>query len=145
MQCTNHPQVEAAGVCSYCGKPFCSDCLVEADGRMYCKNDITKAMQEAKQAGAQAAQPQINIVNTNTNTNTANVGGFSGVSPKSKWVAAILCFFFGSLGVHRFYVGKIGTGLIWLFTLGFSGVGALIDFIIILIGGFRDKNGQFLK
>ncbi len=66
------------------------------------------------------------------------------VSPKNRAVAALLCFFFGFLGVHRFYVGKIGTGLLWLFTGGCFGIGALIDFIFIICGSFTDsKGGKF--
>lgn len=66
-------------------------------------------------------------------------------SEKSKIVAALLCFFLGCLGIHRFYVGKVGTGILWLLTAGCFGFGTLIDFIVILCGGFRDKNGAFLK
>ena len=40
----------------------------------------------------------------------------SPVSPSHRWVAFVLCFFFGILGIHRFYVGKVGTGLLYLFT-----------------------------
>lgn len=64
---------------------------------------------------------------------------------KSKVTAALLCFFFGGLGVHRFYVGKIGTGILWLVTVGFCGVGTLIDFIMILCGKFTDKSGNYVK
>ena len=61
---------------------------------------------------AQVAQPQI-IVN---NTATATVeGGFS-AAPKSRMVALILCILFGIFGIHRFYVGKVGTGIIWMFS-----------------------------
>ncbi|MDD4772461.1 MAG: NINE protein [Eubacteriales bacterium] len=63
---------------------------------------------------------------------------------KSRLVAALLCFFFGVLGAHRFYVGKIGTGFLWLFTAGFFGIGWIIDLILIIVGGFRDKAGRFL-
>jgi TM2 domain-containing membrane protein YozV len=52
--------------------------------------------------------------------------------------------FFGGLGVHRFYVGKIGTGILWLVTVGFCGVGSLIDFIIILCGNFKDGAGKLI-
>ena len=93
---------------------------------------------------AAAAQNQPNIVinnnNANTNTNT-NVNAGIPYSPKSKVVALLLCFFLGSLGVHRFYVGKIGTGILYLCTLGLCGIGTLVDFIMIAIGSFRDSMG----
>ena len=63
---------------------------------------------------------------------------------KSKMVALLLCFFLGNWGIHRFYVGKVGTGLIWLFTLGFCGIGTIIDFIMILVGAFKDSEGKDL-
>lgn len=53
----------------------------------------------------------------------------------------LLCIFLGGLGVHRFYVGKVGTGLLMLFTLGGFGIWALIDLVLIVTGGFRDANG----
>jgi len=63
-------------------------------------------------------------------------------SGKSRVAAALLCFFLGGLGIHRFYVGKIGTGILYLFTGGLFGIGVLVDFIVILVGGFKDKNGN---
>ena len=63
------------------------------------------------------------------------------MSPKSRAVDALLCFFLGWLGVHRFYEGKIGTGILWLCTLGLGGVGEIVDFILILCGKGKDANG----
>ncbi len=67
------------------------------------------------------------------------------VSPKSRLAAALLAWFLGVFGVHRFYVGKVGTGLLMLFTLGGLGIWVLIDLIMILIGSFRDKEGLVLN
>ena len=57
----------------------------------------------------------------------------------------LLCVLLGGFGVHRFYVGKVGTGILMLFTFGGLGVWALIDFIIIATGSFKDKNGFLIK
>lgn len=46
--------------------------------------------------------------------------------------------------MHRFYVGKVGTGILQLLTLGGLGIWALIDFIIIVVGQFRDAQGRLL-
>ena len=147
VDCYNHAGREAEGACVYCGKLFCSECLVEANGKMYCKADVGNVLREARDetAAAKNTNPNIIINNANNNSNTNTVGAGGNYPYKSKLVAALLCFFFGILGVHRFYVGKVGTGLIWLFTGGLCGVGALIDFIVILIGGFRDKAKMPLK
>ena len=63
-------------------------------------------------------------------------------SDKSRLVALLLCFFLGYLGVHRFYVGKVGTGVLMIFTLGGLGIWYLIDLIMIAIGSFKDSNGR---
>mgnify|MGYP001472040674 FL=1 len=56
------------------------------------------------------------------------------VSEKKLLPAFLLCFFLGFLGAHRFYVGKTGTGILWLITLGIGGIGVLVDLIIMLLG-----------
>lgn len=144
MNCTNHPEVEAQGMCAYCGKPFCNDCLVEVKGRMYCKGDLGNVIDEAKQSSN--GQPTINITNSNDsiNTNTNVNGGFYGGPRKSKMVALILCIigFFGIGGLHRMYVGKVGSGVLHFLTYGLCCIGTIIDLISILSGGFRDSYGQ---
>jgi TM2 domain-containing membrane protein YozV len=62
------------------------------------------------------------------------------------WVAALLlCIFFGVFGAHRFYVGKIGTAILMLLTLGGFGIWAVVDLIIIICQDFKDKDGKVLK
>lgn len=67
------------------------------------------------------------------------------VSDKN-WIATLLlCIFLGTLGIHRFYVGKIGTGLLMLLTGGGFGIWWIIDIIVIAMGSFTDKGGNFVK
>ena len=67
------------------------------------------------------------------------------ISHSSRWVAFILCFFFGYLGIHRFYVGKTGTGVLYIFTGGLFTIGWLVDLIMIACGSFTDQYGAVLK
>ena len=71
--------------------------------------------------------------------------GVEPVSPKLLLPAVLLCFFLGTLGIHRFYVGKIGTGIAMILTLGGLGIWTLVDFIMLLVGAFKDKDGLTLK
>jgi TM2 domain-containing membrane protein YozV len=64
------------------------------------------------------------------------------VSDKQGTVALLLCFFVGVLGIHRFYVGKTGTGILQLMTLGGFGLWTLVDFVMIVAGKFTDSNGR---
>lgn len=101
---------EAAVVCTHCG------CQVE----------------EMKHT----EQPSVVINNSNssvnTNTNTNVNGGVYGMRTRNKWVAFFLCLFLGFLGAHKFYEGKGGTGILYLFTCGLFGIGWFIDCINLL-------------
>jgi hypothetical protein len=56
----------------------------------------------------------------------------------------LLCFLLGPFGVHRFFVGKMGTGLLMLLTLGGLGLWVLVDLVLIITGNFTDKEGHKL-
>jgi len=60
------------------------------------------------------------------------------ISEKKILPAFLLCLFFGLIGVHRFYVGKVGSGVAQILTLGGLGIWTLVDFIVIISGTFRD-------
>ena len=63
-----------------------------------------------------------------------------------KWgITLMLAAFLGPFGVHRFYVGKIGTGILWLLTFGLSCIGWFVDIILILTGHFKDKKGNYIR
>ena len=84
-----------------------------------------------------SAQPNVVInnsnmsSNTNTNTNINNAHGYKKVL--NKWVAFLLCFFLGYLGAHKFYEGRIGSGILYLLTFGLFGIGWFIDCIVLLL------------
>lgn len=67
------------------------------------------------------------------------------VSIKSRLVAFLLCFFLGILGIHRFYVGKVGTGILYLLTGGLLCIGVIFDLVMILCGSFTDRSRAFVS
>lgn len=144
MKCTTHPEASATGMCTYCGKPFCNDCLVEVDGKMVCRNDVTRLLQDAqKEAEKSRDQTPVQIYNTNVNTQEQiqQSGGFAGPR-KSKLVALLLCIFLGYFGAHRFYLGKTGSAVIYLLTCGGMYIGWLVDIVLILTNNLTDSYGQ---
>lgn len=128
MQCPNCGQEFTGVFCPNCGmssrpQRFCPQCGSRAEGH-YCSF-----------CGAKIP--------------AAGEYPFAGCSDKRKWTAFFLCLFLGGLGMHRFYVGKIGTGviLLLLFVLlpGIGVLAALVDLIRIVVGNFRDKQGRPLR
>ncbi len=125
--------------CPMCGAPM------ENEGCGYCgyvankqpeptayTNDVSQQLQTVQQM---SMNPQpIN-----------NMGVMPGISRKSKVTALLLCIFLGWAGAHRFYVGKIGTGILYLFTIGICGIGWLVDIIFIAMGSFEDDFGLPLR
>ena len=73
----------------------------------------------------------INNSNSNSNVNAFIAPGAL-KKEKNKWVALLLCLFLGFIGAHKFYEGKMGMGILYLFTAGLFFLGVLIDFLVLL-------------
>ena len=110
---------------------FCKHCGQKID------KDVVVCPHCGKQVEVlgQISQPQVVInnsnMNTNTNTNT-NINGVGIGNAKNKWVAFCLCLFLGFFGAHKFYEGKAGMGILYLFTGGLFGIGWIIDLVSLL-------------
>lgn len=77
---------------------------------------------------------------------TQEGGAGSGeISDKGFVPAVLLCFFLGTFGIHRFYLGKIGTGILMILTLGGLGIWTLIDFVRLVVGSMGDKYHRPLR
>lgn len=116
----------ATKFCKHCGTTIPADAVI-------CTNCGRQV--EEFHSNAAAAQPQIVINNSNMNTNTNNnVNGIVAGKPKNKWVSIILCCagFFGLGGLHKFYEGKILSGIIYFCTFGLLFIGTIIDLIALL-------------
>ena len=126
-------------------KYFCPNCGTSLEqGVKFCAN-CGKQIQEATQQQPvqqpiqqPQAQPVVVVVQQQP------VYAQLPPSPYSRAVALLLCIFVGYLGIHRFYVGNVGMGLVYFFTLGIFGFGPFIDFFSILFGSFRDIQGRLL-
>ena len=104
--------------CSNCGEQmpedafYCFCCGQTFDEKQY-------DFEEIKERVSKMAGPNKIVVDT-------RVGVW-----KNKWIALLLCVFFGVFGIHRFYEGKKITGFLYLFTFGFFGIGVFFDIILL--------------
>lgn len=111
--------------CKFCGEKIPMDAVICT----HCGRQVEKIQQEN-------ATPQIVVNNTSSNVNSnVNANNASAVIErrmKNKWAAFFLCLFLGYLGVHKFYEGRVGLGILYLLTFGLLGFGWFIDTIILL-------------
>lgn len=118
--------------CSHCGEKIDVDCVVCPK----CGKQVEEIKQNTPQPAPDAPPPQVvihnNNVNTNTNVNTNVAARVPHGRVKNKWITFLLCLFLGYLGVHKFYEGKIGMGILYLCTGGLFMIGAFIDLFFIL-------------
>ena len=112
--------------CKYCGTKIPMDAVIcTACGRQ------VEMLAERSQP-----MPQVVIHNSTQSVSHANASATAsaGAGRKSvnKWVSFWLCLLLGYFGAHKFYEGKAGMGLLYLFTFGLCGIGWIIDTIAIL-------------
>lgn len=122
MLCTKCNFINDSGAltCSNCGHN-----LLEEDGL----NEINSKAQEIKKEG----------------NDTIDSSEKEDVSNKKWSVVLILCILLGLIGFHRFYVGKGGTAILMLLTLGGFGIWTLVDLVIISLSEFTDEDGRKIK
>ena len=109
-------------------KQFCKHCGKQIPEKAVICTFCGCQVEEIKQA--ETPNIVINNSNTNTNVNTNIIG--RGGRRKNKWVAFFLCLFLGFFGAHKFYEGRVGMGILYIFTVGLCGIGWIIDCIILL-------------
>ena len=125
---------------------------------MYCRNCGNEVSEKAVMCVACGTPPKAgnkycDNCKAETSANTTicmkcgvSLKGDNPINGEGKdWLTTLLlCFFLGAFGIHRFYTGHTGIGVVQLLTLGGCGIWALIDFIIIIMGNFKDSNGHLL-
>lgn len=114
---------------------FCRECGAKIAKKAVICPQCGCATEDRPATPPPQAQPQIIIQNSNQNANAASASAGPAMGygrRKNKWVAFFLCLFFGLIGAHKFYEGKIGMGILYIFTGGLFGIGVLVDFFRLL-------------
>ncbi len=110
---------EKTKFCKFCGEKIPEDAII-----------CTKCGRQVENIKNDNEHVVINN-NVSANAKSTSIGGFS--RPINKWVALCLCIFLGYFGAHKFYEGKTGTGVLYLFTFGLFGIGWFFDIISIAL------------
>ena len=135
-----------AGRCVICGAPLtgsvCSYCGTPVQGSR--KAEETRRNSGYQRAAGNGAAQESRFDQRRRQREPMEAETTAVVSSRNKWVALALCLTLGWLGIHRFYVGKIGTGILYWATKGFWGVGVVVDLILILTDRFEDAQGRRL-
>lgn len=144
MNCYYHNDKEVVAACTECGRFICDACKVNINGKAVCKTCIESGVFDLN-SGYKYNKYNYNKYNYNRTNKQGYNNYYEGKSTQKSWlVTLLLCLFVGTIGVHRFYVGKIGTGILQLFTFGGFGIWTLIDFILIACKKFTDANGDLI-
>lgn len=107
--------------CQYCGSHIGQQAEASVNGRQVVVNIFT-----------QAEPPRQTIYGRRC-------------SPKSRGLAMLLCLVFGMVGAHKFYLGRLGMGFLYLITGGLFGIGVIVDVLVLILGSPRDGYGKPLR
>lgn len=107
------------GRCSYCGANYQTQRQPQQPQQQY----VPPVQQQVFRTQVFVNQPQVYE------------------KPKSRVVAFLLCFFLGFFGAHKFYLGRPGAGILYIFTMGLFGFGWMIDMFLILFTKVTDSRG----
>ncbi len=118
--------------CKFCGEKIPFDAVVCT----HCARQV-ELLQQSQPTVQQVIQPQTVFLHRERDGLRIQAG-----RPKNKWIAFLLCLFFGWAGAHKFYEGKFALGLVYLFTVGFFGFGWLIDLLKLL---FRPDETYYVE
>lgn len=115
--------------CKHCGAQIHADAIICT----VCGRQVEEL--PGNNVNSNPQQPNIVINNSSQSTAAASAtavaaGGMG--KPKNKWVAFVLCLLLGFFGAHKFYEGKVGMGILYIFTFGLCFIGVIIDLIVIL-------------
>lgn len=117
--------------------PSCIETAMESSPKQQCSTPTYTYTSDSN------GQPQINI--NVSNMNSANAFSLPMLSDKNRWLAFLLCLFLGWFGIHRFYLGKPLTGIIYIFTGGLFCIGWIYDGVNLLLNNAKDGNGFPLR
>lgn len=133
MKCSKFPERDAAGMCAYSGKPYCSEELVEVQGKMYGKDNLSHVMAEMKERLTSSNPNPMVFMNAG-----GGGGGAAAVAPpltpaplvgtKSKGAAIAWAWLLGGLGAHKFYLGQPVWGILYLLFC-WTGIPSILGFI----------------
>ena len=136
-------------VCDYCDSVLMVDGTSAAEDPEMAGYEFERGRQRAREESNAGQTGGYGYGQTSAGQSGAGSYGYTDydmtVSPKNRLVALLLCVFLGIFGAHRFYVGKIGTGILYLFTWSLFGFGYIIDLILIIVGSFKDSHGLYVK
>lgn len=161
MECVVHNGAPAAGACVGCGSFFCGSCLTEIKRKKYCSpctSDLLEAKDrevERERARADSGRHQNIVVNATGGSSSAAASAGGGhhhhsrhqEPGASKILCAVLALLF-PIGLHRFLMGHVGTGIVQMCLALFLGIGIFwswIDGILILTGSLRMADGRPLS